>query len=105
MFFADFDGLRRRLASSKLPALVLSLMLIAVIGAVLAVSTTRSILLRSRTALPGIVQRVPWLASSYLDRAAITEQVIDPPELVRALLWPVLGSPALLFLVFCSLFL
>ena len=96
MFFGDFDGLRKRLASHKLPALVLSLMLIAVIGAVLAVSTARSVLLRSRMALPGIVQRVPWLDSSYLDRAAITEQVIDPPELVRALLWPVLGSPALL---------
>ena len=37
MFFGDFDGLRRQLASYKLPALVLSLMLIAVIGAVLAV--------------------------------------------------------------------
>ena len=86
MFFGDFDGLRRQLASYKLPALVLSLMLIAVIGAVLAVSTARSVLLRSQEALPGIVQRVPWLASSYLDRAAITEQVIDPPQLVRALL-------------------
>ena len=96
MFFGDLDGLRRQLGAYKLPALVLSLMLIAVIGAVIAVSTARSVLLRSREELPAIVQRVPWLASSYLDRAAITEQVIDPPQLVRALLWPVLGSPALL---------
>ena len=74
MFFGDLDGLRRQLGAYKLPALVLSLMLIAVIGAVIAVSTARSVLLRSREELPAIVQRVPWLASSYLDRAAITEQ-------------------------------
>jgi hypothetical protein len=96
MFSADFERHRKQLTSYKLPALVLTLMLVAVIGAFFAVSTARNVLLRSRPDLPSIVHRVPWLAPSYLDRAAITEQLTEPPQLVRSLLWPALGAPALL---------
>jgi hypothetical protein len=91
-----FDEVRKRFASYKLPALLLALMLIAVVGAFLAVNTARTVMLRTRTPVPHIVARVPWLASSYLDRAAIQEQFIDSPQLIRALLWPALGSPAVL---------
>jgi hypothetical protein len=91
-----FDEVRKRFASYKLPALLLALMLIAVISAFLAVNTARTVMLRTRTPVPHIVPRVPWLASSYLDRAAIQEQVIDSPQLIRALLWPALGSPVAL---------
>jgi len=73
------DELRKRFVSYKLPALLLALMLIAVIGAFLAVNTARTVMLRTRTPLPHIVEKAPWLASSYLDRAAIQEQVIDSP--------------------------
>jgi hypothetical protein len=88
------DG--KRLGSYKLPALLLTLMLIAVVAAFFAVNTARTVMLRTRTSVPHIVEKIPWLASSYLDRAAIQEQVIDSPRLIRALLWPALGSPAVL---------
>ncbi len=96
MRFQSIERLRSRCATYKLPALVLLLMLITVIGAFLAVSTARNVLFRTRAAVPAIVPRASWLAASYLDRAAITEQSVDSPQLVRALLWPTLGSPALL---------
>jgi hypothetical protein len=90
------DERRKRFASYKLPALLLTLMLIAVVCAFFAVNTARTVMLRTRTSVPHIVEKTPWLASSYLDRAAIQEQVIDSPRLIRALLWPALGSPAVL---------
>ena len=70
------DEQRKRFGSYKLPALLLTLMLIAVIGAFLAVNTARNVMLRTRTSVPHIVERIPWLASSYLDRAAIEESSV-----------------------------
>ena len=79
-----FDDVRKRFASYTLPALLLALMLVTVIGAFVAVNTARTVMLRTRTRLPPVVERVPWLASSYLDRAAIQDQIIDSPRLIRA---------------------
>lgn len=80
---------------NRTPVLLLVLMLIIVIGAVLAVSRAKNVM-RQRAPVPAVISRLPWLAPEYLDRAAIDEQVVGPTRLVRALLWPVLGSPALL---------
>lgn len=80
---------------NRIPVLLLVLMLIIVIGAVLAVRRAKNVMWQ-RSPVPAIISRLPWLAPEYLDRAAIEEQGVSPPRLVRALLWPVLGSPALL---------
>src|SRR5262245_66408473 len=69
-------------------------MMIAVAAAVLAVNAARTVLRHARPAPPAVVARVDWIAPEYLDRAAIDEQLVDPPRLVRTVLWPALGSPA-----------
>ena len=86
--------LRTRLVGYRFPALLIAVMLVTVIGAFVGVRTARSAMHSTRASVPPIVEQVPWLASSYLDRAAIHEQVVGPPRLIRTLLWPTLGSPA-----------
>ena len=88
--------LRTRVVSYKLPALLIAVMLVTVSGAFVGVRTARSAMHSTRQSPPPILEAVPWLASSYLDRAAIHEQVVDPPRVIRTLLWPTLGSPAVL---------
>src|SRR5262245_37766225 len=90
------DQLRTRLAGYRLPTLLIAVMLVAVSGAFVGVRTARSAMHSTRPAAPPVLEQVPWLASSYLDRAAIHEQVVDPPRLIRTLLWPSIGSPAVL---------
>ena len=88
--------LRTRLVGYRFPALLIALMLVTVSGAFVGVRTARSAMHSTRAAAPPILEQVPWLATGYLDRAAIHEQVVDPPRLIRTLLWPTLGSPAVL---------
>ena len=76
--------LRTRVVSYRFPALLIALMLTAVLGAFLGVRTARSAVLRTRPSIPPVVEMTPWLASSYLDRAAIEEQIVDPPQLARS---------------------
>jgi len=71
-------------------------MLVTVSGAFVGVRTARSAMHSTRPSPPPVLDAVPWLASGYLDRAAIHEQVVDPPQVIRTLLWPTLGSPAVL---------
>src|SRR5262249_22831279 len=88
--------LRTRLLGYRLPALLVAVMCVIVSGAFVGVRTARSAMHSTRPSAPPILERVPWLASSYLARAAIHEQVVGPPRLIRTLLWPALGSPAAL---------
>ena len=87
---------RARWARYKLPTLALVSMSIAVVASLLAVNTARTAMRRTRLSVPPVVARVSWIAPTYLDRAAIDEQFVDPPRVIRSLLWPALGSPAIL---------
>ena len=86
----------RRLTRYKLPTLALVSMSIAVVASLLAVNTARTVMRRTRLSVPPVIARVSWIAPTYLDRAAIDEQFVDPPRVIRSLLWPALGSPAIL---------
>jgi hypothetical protein len=96
MPFTRIRELRAVVASYRVTLLIFLLMLVAVAAALLAVDTARKAVLQDRAALPHVLPRVAWLQPSYLDRRAIDERLIDPPGFVRSLLWPALGSPALL---------
>jgi hypothetical protein len=72
----------------------LLLMLLVLAATLLVGFPARLANLRGPDHLPEVIARVPQVSPRYLDREAITAQLVEPPGLVRTILLPSLGAPS-----------
>ena len=90
--------------SGRLPILRITIQDIVAAAAVTAIAATLSLrsadvslpqLFARSDRVPNVVPAAPAFAPRYLDRAALAAQSVAPPQLVRDILWPAFGSPAI----------